>query len=117
LQLPVDVHGELCIDSPSGALIALQADGAQLRLTVPRWADLQQFGPRALLGQRRAIVTAIRALRTSNLTLNISVGGRHAAGFGAGVKTTMLARLLGLASADIRLSTIVNFLRARAAAA
>jgi hypothetical protein len=95
----------------------LRAEGSELYLAVPRWAEFQRLGPRSLMTRRRALVTTIRALRKLSLTLRIDVAGHRAFGLGAGVRTTMLARLLGLPSADIRLSTVINLLRARAAAA
>lgn len=95
----------------------LKAEGSQLHLAVPRWAELHRLGPRSLMTQRRALVATIRALRRLGLTLSINVAGHRAFGLGASVRTTMLARLLGLPSADIRLSTVINLLRARAVAA
>ena len=62
------------------------------------------------------LATAIGGLRALGLTLDVDVDGRRAFGLGDGVKTTLLARLLGLDSTDIRLSNVVSVLRSRAAA-
>ena len=83
---------------------------------MPGWATLHGLGPRSLLARRRALVTATRALRMSRLTLDVDVDGRRAFGLGEGVRTTFLARLFGLASADIRVSNLVSLLSARDAA-
>ena len=116
-SLPIGVHGDLRLDSPSGGRLILKAEGSQLHLAVPRWSDMHGLGPRSLLAQRRALVTTVRALRKLSLTLSIDVAGQRALGLGAGARTTLLARLLGLTSADIRWPTVINLLRARAAAA
>jgi hypothetical protein len=112
--LPVSVRGDLRVDSPSGATLRLHADGNQLFLAVPRWAELDRLGPRSMIARRRALVDAIRYLRTLGLAMTIDVAGRHVLGIGDGVKTTLLARMLGIRSADLRFSTVVNALRARA---
>ena len=64
---------------------------------------------------RRALATSINALKTLSLSVDVEIEGNRALGFGEGVKTTLVARLLGLNSADIRLATIIRLLRSRAA--
>jgi len=112
--LPIDVVGDLHLESPTGHPVRLKADGSRLRLAVPAWAELSGLGPRSLLMQRRRLVVAIRSLQRLRLTLDIDVDGHTAFALGTGVKTSLLARLLGLRSTDIGVSTVVNFLRSRA---
>ena len=114
--LPIDVQGEFRLDGPEARSIKLTAHGSRLRLAAPGWVSLHGLGPRSLLEQRRILATAVGALRTLSLSLDIFVDGRRAFGLGEGIRTTLLARLLGLTSADIRLSNVVTFLRSRAAA-
>ena len=83
---------------------------------MPGWAELRQLAPRSLFAQRRALASALRSLRTLRLALQIDVDGHNAFRLGHGVRTSWLARLLGLASADIRVATVVALLRARARA-
>ncbi|MBT8083269.1 MAG: hypothetical protein KJO56_12665 [Gammaproteobacteria bacterium] len=114
--LPIDVYGELRLDGPSQSRVTLRASGSRLTLAVPGWATLHDLGPRSLLARRRALVIATRALRTSRLTLDVDVDGRRAFGLGEGVRRSLLARLFGLASGDIRVSNVVSLLRSRGAA-
>ena len=114
--LPIDVRGDICLDGPSGRQVRLEANGSEIRLTVPGWAEFSQLGPRSLLSQRRALAATLRALQKLRLTLEINVGERRAFGLGAGVRTSLLARLLGLASADIRFAHVLKLLRSRAIA-
>lgn len=114
--LPIDVDGELRLDGPSGRPVALTARGSQLSLAVAGWANLNEFGPGSLRARRRALATAIKALRVLRLRLDVAVGGERAFGIGEGVKTTLLARLFGLPSTDLRVSNLVSLMRSRAAA-
>lgn len=115
IRLPVDVHGDLSLDGPSGHRVRLQTAGSRLRLSAPGWTELRQLGPRSLITQRRTLKATVRALNVLGLTLNIDVAGRRAFQFGTGVRTTLLARLLGLTSAEIPFSTLFNLLRSPAA--
>jgi hypothetical protein len=112
--MPIDVRGNVCLVSPSGRELTLDATGSELRLAVPGWAELPQLGPRSLWSQRRALATALRSLETLRLRLRIDVDGRPAFGLGHGVRTSWLARLLGLASTNIRLADLIQILKSRA---
>ncbi len=114
--LPIDVRGDICLDGPSGHRVKLEANGSELRLAVPGWTELNQLGPLSLLSQRRALAATLRALQKLRLTLEIEVDEQRAFGLGAGVRTSLLARLLGLASADIRFAHVFKLLRSRAIA-
>ena len=114
IDLPIDVVGNLHLEDPTGHLLRLKAEGSRLRLAVPAWAGLHGLGPRSLLGQRRRLAAATRSLQRLRLTLDIDVAGHRVFALGAGVKSSLLARLLGLGSTDIGFSTVVNFLRSRA---
>lgn len=114
--LPVDVTGEFRLDGPSSSRAILSAHGSLLRLAVPDWADLHGLGPRSIRAQRRALVTATGVLKRMSLTLDVNVDGQRIFGLGEGVRTTLLARLVGLTSADLRISNVVELIRSRAAA-
>lgn len=114
--LPIEVHGDLCLDSPSGRKFSLRAEGSRLDLAIPVWKDFHSIGPRSLSGKLRALKTAVRALRKTHLTLHIYIAGQRAVGLGKGVKPTLLARLLGLRSASIPFSSVIRLLKARAPA-
>lgn len=113
--LPVDVTGELRLDGPSNSHVTLSGEGSLLRLGVPGWANLHGLGPRSLGAQRRALVNVTGMLNTLSLTLDVNIDGKRAFGLGKGVKTTLLARVVGLTSADLRFSHVVKLLRTRAA--
>ena len=114
IDLPVDVVGGLQLEGPTGHVLRLQAEGSRLRLAVPAWAGLHGLGPRSLLSQRRGLAAATRSLQRLRLTLDIDVDGHRVLALGAGVKSSLLSRLLRLGSTDIGFSTVVNFLRSRA---
>ncbi len=114
--LPIDIHGEVLLHDPSGNAVTLRAEGSRIRLATRGWESLHRLGPQSLVAKRRALVAVIVALNKLRLTLDVSVDGHRAFGIGAGVKTTLPARLLGLASVDIRLSDVLRLLRSRAAA-
>ena len=78
---------------------------------MPGWAELRQLAPRSLFAQRRALASALRSLRTLRLALQIDVDGHNAFRLGHGVRTSWLARLLGLASADLCFASLVQLLR------
>ncbi|MDJ0699500.1 MAG: hypothetical protein QNJ07_06545 [Woeseiaceae bacterium] len=113
--LPVDVRGEVRFHGPSSREIALRAEGSKLFLALSCWSALTVPGWKNLREQRRALATSIDALKTLCLSVDVNVDGHRAFEFGEGVKTTLLARMLGLNSADIRLATIIRLLRSRAA--
>ena len=115
-RLAIDVQGQLRLEGPTARAVTLSADGSQLRLEAPEWEDLHGLGPISLLAQRRTLATMTAALRKLSLRLDVNVAGRRAFGLGAGVKTTLLARLMGLSAVDVRISNVVSLLRSRAAA-
>jgi hypothetical protein len=114
IVLPIDVFGDVHLESPTGHPLRLKAEGPRLQLAVSAWAGLHGLGPRSLLLQRRRLAAATRTLQRLQLSLDINVDGHRAFALGADVKTSLLARLLGLRSADIGFSSVVNFLRSRA---
>ena len=113
IELPIDVVGNLHLESPLGNPLRLKAEGSRLLLAVPAWAELHGLGPRSLFVQRRGFAVATRSLRRLRLTLEINIDGHRAFTLGSGVKTSLLARMLGLGSTDIGVSSVVNFLRSR----
>lgn len=116
IPLPIDVRGAVRFDGPAGSRVTLEGNGSALRLALPGWADAARIGPASLLATRRALVNALRLLDRACLTLAVEVDGQRALVLGAGVKPTLLARLLGMASADIRVATVARFLWSRATA-
>lgn len=112
--LPIDVHGELLFRGPSNCRVALRAEGSVLQLAVPGWSQLNELGPRSVRAKRSTLATTISALKVLRLTVDVNVDGQRAFGLGEGVKTTFLARVLGLTSTDIRFSTVVSLVRSRA---
>lgn len=115
ISLPIDVHGELRLEGPGPSPVTLTAQGSQLRLAAPGWVSLGRLGPRSLLAQRRLLSAATVVLKKARLTVNVSVDGRPAFAIGDGVRTTLLARLLGLTSTNLRFSDVLSLLRSRAA--
>jgi hypothetical protein len=110
IKLPIDAHGELILHGPSGRQITVEASGSRVSVAAPGWTELRQLGPRSLMRQRRTLKITIDALKTFGLTLDINVGGKLAFGLGTGIKPTLLAKLLGLTSADIRFSSVLRLL-------
>jgi hypothetical protein len=115
-KTPLDIHGELCLDAPTGRQLKLSASGSRLSLDVPGWIELRGLGPRSLLAQRRRLAAMTRLLQRLRLTVDVDIDGDRAFGLGAGVKTSLLARLLGLTSTDLSFSTAIRLLRSRASA-
>ena len=115
IELPIGVRGDVCLETPSGRPASLTATGSTLLLTVPDWGGLAQLGPRSLLRRRRALAALIQTLETLCLHVDIVVAGRPAVALGRGVRTSWLARLLGLSSIDLGVATVLCLIRSRAA--
>ena len=103
---PVDAEGTLRLDTPSGRSLKLVADGANLRLDVPRWADARAMMPRSFLGRRRAMRFAANMFATHGLTLSLESAGNSVMRLGHNTAPSWLARLLGLAPAYIPVSAL-----------
>lgn len=106
-DISIDVRGGLNLLGPTGRPVRLRADGSTLILAAPGWAELRRLGPRALRSRRRALAAAAGSLRKLGLSLAVEIHGRPALCLGAGVRSSLLARLLGLQAIDMRLSNLV----------
>ena len=113
--LPIDVLGELRLAGPVDGAVTLTAEGPRLSIAAPCWNSLNRLGPRSVRAQRRTLARAGAALRTLGLTLDVRIDGRRVFGIGEGVRPTLIARLLGLASTSISFSTVLQLLRSRIA--
>ena len=111
--LPVDIDGDIDLESPAGRTLRLAARGATMQLSVPHWQDLQSLGPRSLFAQRRSLVAAARLLMRLNVGLAIDVANRPVLHIGPGAKTSLLARLLGVSNASIGFATAIKLLTTR----
>lgn len=103
---PIDAHGSLRIDTPSGRSLNLVADGETLRLELPGWADARGALPRSLGGRIRAARLVADALSMHGLTLNLESAGRPVVRFGRDASTGWLARLLRLGATEVSLSSL-----------
>lgn len=109
---PLDAHGSLRIDTPSGRSLNLVAEGDTLRLELPGWGDARGALPRSLGGRIRAARLLADSLSTHGLTLSLESAGRSVVRFGRNASTSWLARLLGLGSTDLSLSALRHLFRA-----
>jgi len=112
VYLPVDLRGSLIVDTPSGRSIALRAEGATLRVEVPGWAEVKSAVPSSMRDRRRRLRLVDDTLRVCGLKLILEASGKPFLLLGAETRASWLARLLGLAPADVRLSA-VGFLLGR----
>jgi hypothetical protein len=104
-QRPVDVHGSLRVDTPSGRSLDLAADGHHLRVKLSGRQDARDLF-RAFPGRRRALGSLSEMFATHGLTLTLESAGRPVFRLGNSARPNWLARLLGLAPAQIPLSAI-----------
>ena len=111
--MPVDIDGDINLESPAGRTMVLAANGALMHLSVPDWQDLHAIGPRSLLAQRRSLLAATRLLSRLNVGLSIDVADRPIMHIGRGAKATLFARLIGLHDTSISFKTALALLRTR----
>jgi len=103
---PVGAEGSLRLDTPSGQSLNLVADGQELRLDMPRWADARAALPRSFRARRRTIRFVARTLATHGLTLSLESAGNPVMRLGHNTSPSWLARLLGLGLAHIPVSAL-----------
>lgn len=106
----IDVHGTLRVDTPGGRSLDLAADGGHLRLELSGRQDARDLF-RGFPGRRRALHSLARLFAIHGLTLTMESAGRPVFLLGSHAKPNWLARLLGLAPAQIPLSAIGLLLR------
>ena len=111
--LPVDIEGDINLQSPAGRTLKFAASGATMQLSIPDWQDLHSLAPRPLLAQRRSLLAATRLLSRLSLGLSIDVAGRTIMHIGNGARTTLFARLLGLRDTSISVRTALALLKTR----
>jgi len=110
---PVDAHGTVRVDTPAGRPLDLVADGENIRLELPGWRAARELMPRSFRGRRRSLHVLAKLFSAHGLTLSLESGGRPVLSLGHNVSPSWLARLLGLAPANIPVSAIgVLFRRA-----
>ncbi len=105
-ERPVDAEGTLRFDAPSGKAINMIADGERLRVEMPSWEDARTVWPRSFRGRRRALHSAARVLELHGLVLSVESAGKSVLRLGHNTSPSWLARLLGLAPADIPFSAV-----------
>ena len=103
---PVDIEGTLRLDSPSGQSLKLVADGTNVRLDMPRWADARAMLPASVRGRRQSIRFIASMFAKHGLTLSLESAGRAVLRIGFNTSPSWLARLLGLAPAYIPVSAL-----------
>jgi len=96
LLRPVDTEGALCFVTPSGESLELVADGASLRLDVPRSLNVRALLPRSFRNSRTTLRFAANALATHGLTFTAETAGKCVLRMGYNSTPSWLARLLGL---------------------
>ncbi len=111
--LPIEAHGTLRLDAPTGRSIDLVADGSILQLELPGWAEARNLMPRSFKARAKAVRSVAQVLQTYGLTFSLQTAGASLCTLGHGVRPTWFARLLGLAPAHIPLSAIRLLLRRR----
>lgn len=111
VHMPVDAQGSLRIDGPTGRSLALMAEGDTLRLELPGWPEARAMMPRSFGARGRAIGQLGHVLSACGLTLSLESAGKPVLQLGQGVRSSWLARLLGLAPARIPLSAIALFFK------
>ena len=109
--LPVEAQGLLRFDAPTGRTVGVRALGSELHVEVPGWAEIKAALPASPRLRRQSLRVADSALRTYGLKLSMHTSGRPFLQLGHDTSANWLARLLGLAPANIRLSAIALFLR------
>jgi hypothetical protein len=108
---PLDAHGSLRIDTPSGRSLNLVAQGEMLRLELPGWGDARRVFPVSLRGRIRAVRSIAGLLSAHGLTLSLESAGHLVARLGHNTSANWLARLLGLGPVNLPVSNIRRLFR------
>lgn len=103
---PVDAHGSLRINTPSGRPLNLAAHGEMLRVELPGWGDARGILPRSLRGRIRAIRTVADMLAAHGLLLSLELAGEPVVRLGHGTASSWLSWLLGLGSTDLSIKAL-----------
>lgn len=109
--LPVDMRGNLRIDTPTGRAATLHADGGALSLDLIDRQDLLSMGPSSLASRRRALVAAARLLTSLGIRLDVKVAGRDLLAFGAGIQPTIASCALRLGTVHLPFSALLSLWR------
>lgn len=108
---PIDAHGALRLDAPSGRSLDLVANGETLRLELPGWGDARRLLPRSLIGRARAARFLADTLATHGLTLSLESAGQPVLRLGYDTPPSWLARVLRLGATDLSISAIRQIFR------
>ena len=104
--MPVEAQGSLRLDAPTGRSLEIVADGDELRLDVPTWAELRAMMPRSFRERGRAVRRMADILRIYGLTLSLESAGKPFFQIGHGVSASWLSSMVGLAPARISLRAV-----------
>jgi hypothetical protein len=99
------VLGSLHVDTPGGRSLDLAAEGEHLRLTLSGRREAWEVF-RAFPGRGRALASIAEVFATHGLTLVAESAGRPVFRLGSDARPNWLARLLGLAPAEIPFSAL-----------
>ena len=104
--LPIEAHGIVRLESPTGRSFDLVADGAAMNADLPGWSDIRSAIPSTFRARSRSIHALAGILSTTGLTLILNAGGVPVFKIGRGIKPNWLSRLLRLAPAYVSLSAL-----------
>lgn len=108
--LPVEAHGILRLDAPTGQALDLEAAGDTLRIDLPGLREARAIMPLSLRESRRALRFLANMLSMAGLTLRVESAGKPVLRLGSVGKPSWLARLLGLGPTRIPFSAIRFYL-------
>jgi hypothetical protein len=108
---PLDAHGTLRVETPSGRSLDLVANGETLRLELPGLRDARSALPRSFTGRIRTVRLLAELLSTHGLTLSIESAARPLCRLGYNTKCSWLARMLRLGATDLSVSAIRRIFR------
>jgi hypothetical protein len=108
-RCPVDVVGELRLESAGGVGIRLAAQGQTIALRVESFGELLAIWRRLpnRAGHRRLADLGLRASRVADTTLLLKIRGRTLARLSGATRGTWLSRLLGAAPVNVRLRDVL----------
>lgn len=99
------MHGSLRVDTPGGRSLGLTADGEHLRLKLSGRQDVRDL-LRAHPAPHRALGPLSDLFATHGLTLILESAGRPVFRLGSNASPNWLARLLGLAPAQMSFAAL-----------
>ena len=104
---PVEVHGTLHLDAPSGGTVRLEAVGGVLSLRAATLRDLRDLLPGGITRLPCRLRQAAAALAVAGLALDVRVDGQRLLRCGVDTRPNWLARLAGLPKTRIQIRTLL----------